>query len=230
MRIRNLLIAGLAVGIAAQAAKKDETDRLNASAEVLKEMATQSDKGVPKELFDKAACAVIVPSLKKGGFILAGKFGRGFATCRTKTGWSAPSGVKVEGGSIGFQAGGSESDVILLVMNQSGMNRLLQSKFTLGGEASVAAGPLGRDSSAQTDATMRAEILSYSRSRGVFGGLAIQGATLRPDEDANVALYGKGVEPKAILSGEAKAPEGSGAFMTQIRRFSGSSGKAVKKS
>src|SRR6185436_11551846 len=141
-------------------------------------------------LLEKAHCVVIVPGLKKGAFIVGAKFGKGFISCRSKdkVGWSAPGAVKVEGGSVGFQIGGSETDVIMLVMNERGADRLLSSKFTVGAEGSVAAGPVGRSATAQTDAYMRAEILSWSRSRGVFAGLALQGATLRQDLDDNEVL------------------------------------------
>jgi len=151
---------------------------------------------------------VVIPGLKKAGFIVGGKYGAGFAMCRrhSGTGWSAPAAVKIEGGSVGFQIGGSEQDVVLLVMNDRGVRKLLQDKFTIGAEATAAAGPLGREASAQTDAQMRAEILSYSRSRGLFAGLAIQGATLRPDPDADRRLYGRDITNSEILTGNTAAP------------------------
>lgn len=182
--------------------------RLADAADVLSDMMSMSDKGIPQDLIEKSQCVVVIPGLKKAGFIVGGKYGAGFAMCRRKggTGWSAPAAVKIEGGSVGFQIGGSEQDVVLLVMNQRGVRKLLEDKFTIGAEATAAAGPLGREASAQTDAQMRAEILSYSRSRGLFAGLAIQGATLRPDLDANHRLYGRSMTNSEILNGNVAAP------------------------
>jgi lipid-binding SYLF domain-containing protein len=167
-----------------------------------------SDKGIPQDLMDKSHCVVVVPGLKKGAFIIGAKYGKGFVMCRKASGagWSAPAAIRIEGGSVGFQIGGSEQDVILLVMNRTGMDKLLKSQFTLGGEGTVAAGPLGRDATAQTDAFMRAEMLSYSRSRGVFAGISLQGATLRQDDDADAELYGKKITNRDILAGEVSAP------------------------
>src|SRR5882672_5917257 len=158
----------------------DTTKRLNAAADVLEEIMAAPDKGIPQDLLDKAACAVVVPNVKKGAFIVGAKYGRGFIVCRKKSGrgWSAPGGVKVEGGSVGFQIGGSETDVIMLVMNERAIDKLLSSKFTIGADASVAAGPVGRTSSAATDAQLHADILTYSRSRGLFAGVSLEGATL----------------------------------------------------
>lgn len=211
------------VSMAAFAAdEKAQTNaRLTEAGDVVKEIAGTSDKGIPKDLFAKAHCAVVVPNEKKGGLIVGAKYGRGFASCRTPHGWSAPSGVRIEGGSVGLQIGGAETDIILLVMNEAGMKRLLASKFTIGGDATAAAGPVGRDSSAQTDATMKAEILSYSRARGVFGGVSLDGSTLRPDNDANTALYGAGVEPAAILGGKVTAPAGAHGLITELTQFGG---------
>jgi len=189
-------------------AKSDAEARLDSAADLLTEMMGASDKGVPQDLIDKARCVILVPGLKKAAFVVGAKYGRGFAVCRGEggTGWSAPAGVRIEGGSFGFQIGGSEQDVLLLVMNDTGMKHLLSNKFTLGAEATAAAGPVGRDVSAQTDAVLRAEMLSYSRSRGLFAGISLQGATLRPDDDANGELYGKDTENKEILMGHIKTP------------------------
>src|ERR1700674_1171161 len=149
------------------------------------------DKAIPQDLLEKSQCIVIVPGVKKGAFIIGGKYGRGFILCRESsgTGWSAPAGGTVTGGSFGFQIGGEETDAIMLVMNKRGAEKLLSDKFTLGADASVAAGPVGRTSSADTDLKMQAEILTYSRSRGVFAGVALDGATLRPDKDSNAEMY-----------------------------------------
>ena len=158
-------------------------DRLDVSVEALGDMMRAADKGIPQDLLDKAHCVVVVPDMKKAGFIFGAKYGRGFAVCRRHggSGWSAPAGMRVEGGSVGFQIGVSDTDVVLLVMNDGGMKHLLTDKFTLGGDATVAAGPIGRAASAQTDAMMNAEMLSYSRSRGLFAGISLEGATLHAD-------------------------------------------------
>src|SRR5579872_1036624 len=150
-------------------------DRLDASADTLTDMMRAADKGIPQDLIDKAHCVVVVPGMKKAGFIFGAEYGRGFAVCRRSggSGWSAPAAMRVEGGSVGFQIGASESDVVMLVMNEGGMKHLLSDKFTIGGEATAAAGPLGRDAAAQTDAMMNAEMLSYSRSRGLFAGISL---------------------------------------------------------
>jgi lipid-binding SYLF domain-containing protein len=200
-----------------------EDKRMEAAATTLKEIMDISDKAIPQDLFAKAACAVIIPGAKKGGFILAGQYGRGFASCRQPSGkgWTAPAAMRMEGGSVGFQAGGQESDIILLVMNQKGMERLTSSKFTLGADASIAAGPVGRSTSAATDITMRAEILSWSRSRGVFGGISLKGSTLRPDRDVDEKIYGKTVEPKEVLQGKVATPKAAQELISLLNKYSG---------
>src|ERR1700691_5731339 len=197
-------------------------DRLDASAEALTDMMRASDKGIPQDLLDKAHCVVVVPGMKKAGFIFGAQYGRGFATCRKHggSGWSAPAAMRVEGGSVGFQIGLSETDIVLLVMNDGGMKHLLSDKFTIGGEATAAAGPLGRDASAQTDAMMSAEMLSYSRSRGLFAGVSLEGATLRPDEETNRELYGHDTTNREILTGEFKTPESARKFKRALNRES----------
>jgi SH3 domain-containing YSC84-like protein 1 len=197
-------------------------DRLDASADTLTDMMKAADKGIPQDLLDRAKCVVVVPGMKKAGFILGAKFGRGFAACRHNggTSWSAPAAVRVEGGSLGFQIGASETDVILLVMNDGGMKRLLQDKFTIGADATGAAGPLGRETSAQTDAKLNAEILSYSRARGLFAGVSLEGATLRPDGDTNKELYGRGITNREILTGDLKAPASADKFEHRLYRES----------
>jgi lipid-binding SYLF domain-containing protein len=157
--------------------------------------------------------------MKSGAFVVGADYGRGFASCRTGHGWSAPAAVKVEGGSFGFQIGGTETEVVMLVMNKKGMDRLLSTKFTLGGEAKVAAGPVGRSGQAKTDAAMTAEILSYSRAKGVFAGVALTGATLREDDSANKDLYGKETTNRTILSGGVEAPASAQPFLSAIRNF-----------
>jgi SH3 domain-containing YSC84-like protein 1 len=215
------VVTGLLVSVSLFA-QSNEEKRLAAAGAVLKEIMDVKDKAIPQELLDKSECAVVVPGLKKGAFILGGKFGRGFFVCRNNggNGWGAPASVRVEGGSVGFQIGGSESDVILLVMNKKGADRLLNNQFKLGGEASVAAGPVGRTSSAQTDVLMTAEILSYSRSRGVFAGLSLEGATLRQDLDANKDLYGKTMTNKEIIEGNPKAPAAAKDLIAELNKYS----------
>ncbi len=224
-----LTLALLAPSILGAVAYK-ETKRLGNARLVLREMSHASDKGVPQDLTRKAQCIVVVPGLKKIAFIGGGKFGRGYASCITPKGtWSSPAAIRIEGGSFGLQIGGSETDVILLVMNESGIRKLEEDKFTIGGEANAAAGPLGRNVSAQTDAMMRAEILTYSRSRGVFAGLSLEGATLRPDKDENEKLYGHAVSNKEILAGGMTAPAETAGLMKQIQLFSGKGAPMVKK-
>jgi len=198
------------------------TDRLDASADTLSDMMKASDKGIPQDLLDKAKCVVVIPGMKKAGFIFGAKYGQGFAACRRSsgTGWSAPAAMRVEGGSVGFQIGASETDVVLLVMNDGGMKHLLADKFTIGGDATAAAGPVGRSASAQTDAALHAEMLSYSRSRGLFAGISLEGATLRPDEDTNRELYGRNTTNREILTGDVKTPASAETFERRLTRES----------
>jgi lipid-binding SYLF domain-containing protein len=212
----------LAVALPAIAAESD-TQRLSAANDVINEIMGAPDKGIPSDLFHKAYCVVVIPNMKKAGFVFSAKYGRGFATCRNSggAGWTAPAGMRIEGGGFGLQAGGEGTDIVLLVMSDKGMKGILASKFTLGGEASVAAGPVGRDTTAQTDATMHADILSWSRSRGVFGGLALTGGTLRADDDANKALYGKKEENTEILTGKVKAPSDATTFLDTVQKYGG---------
>jgi SH3 domain-containing YSC84-like protein 1 len=197
-------------------------DRLDASAATLVDLMRASDKGIPQDLINKARCVVIIPGMKKAGFIFGAEEGRGFAACRKAggSGWSAPAAVRTEGGSFGFQIGASETDVVLLVMNHGGMKHLLSDKFTLGGDASVAAGPIGREATAQTDAMMNAEMLSYSRSRGLFAGISLQGATLRPDRESNKVLYSRDSTNREILAGDFKTPAIARSFERALRRES----------
>ncbi len=197
-------------------------DRLDASADALTDMMRASDNGIPQELIEKAHCVVVLPGMKKAGFIFGAEYGRGFAVCRRHdgVGWSAPAAMRSEGGSFGFQIGASDTDVVLLVMNDHGMRHLLSDKFTLGGDASVAAGPIGRSATARTDAELQAEMLSYSRSHGLFAGISLAGATLRPDEDANRELYGRDTTNRKILTGEFKTPAVAGRFEGALNRDS----------
>ena len=222
MKLKRLSIAGLAATGLLYGNDTAGT-RLKESAEVLTEIMAAPDKGIPQELLEKSQCIVIVPGMKKAAFIVGAKYGRGFISCRlhSGTGWSSPAGVKVEGGSFGFQIGGSETDAIMLVMNKRGVEKLLSSKFTLGGDASVAAGPVGRTSSADTDLKMHAEILTYSRSRGVFAGLSLNGATLRPDKESNTEIYGSGLTNKQIVMGsKRRSPQAASDLTADLNKYS----------
>jgi len=204
-------------------ADEKDVERLRDAATVFSEIMEAPDKGIPQDLLDKAYCIVVVPGLKKGAFIVGAKFGKGFVSCRSRKAgrnWSAPGAVRVEGGSVGFQIGGSETDVILLVMNKRGADRLLSSQFTLGGEGEVAAGPVGRNATAQTDAKFTAELLSWSRTRGIFAGVSLQGATLRQDDDANRDLYGKKLSNRQIVDSSIAAPAAASPLMSQLNRYS----------
>ena len=204
------------------AADNKTAERLNDSADLFSEVMGTPDKAIPQELLDKASCVVLVPGLKKAAFGVGGKYGRGFAVCRAANGegWGPPAAIRIEGGGVGFQIGVSSSDVILLVMNERGMKRLTTSKFTLGGEATAAAGPVGRNASAQTDALLTAEILSWSRSKGLFAGISLDGATLRNDIDENENMYGQRWDNKQILGSGAKPPESASKLMTVLNKYS----------
>ena len=200
------------------------TERLHHSAEVFKEIMDTSDRAIPQDLLEKAECIVIVPGMKKGAFIVGANYGRGFVSCRrSKAGWSAPAAIRMEGGSFGFQIGGSETDIVMLVLNKRGADKLMASKFTLGGDASVAAGPVGRTSTAETDALMHAEMLSWSRARGVFAGISLKGATLRGDGDANKALYGKELDTRRIVD-STPVPKAAAPLNSVLNKYSSRKG------
>src|SRR5690242_13614705 len=216
------LWAAFALGATLLSAASDAPKRLQSAAGALKEVMGIPDKSIPQDLLNKAQCIIIVPDLKKGAFIIGGKYGKGFVSCRKKdgVGWTAPGSIRVEGGSIGLQIGGSETDVFMLVMNQKGRDRLLASKFTLGGDASAAAGPVGRSTQAETDATMNAEILTWSRSRGLFAGISLSGATLREDSDWNQELYGRPMTNREAITGNTAAPKSAGGLLTELNKYS----------
>ena len=197
-------------------------ERLRDATDVFNEVMSTPDKGIPQDLLAKAQCAVIIPGEKKGAFIVGGEYGRGFAVCRraSGTGWGAPAAVRMEGASVGFQIGGSSTDLVLLVMNQDGMKKLLSDKFTLGADASVAAGPVGRTASAETDAELHAEILAWSRSRGLFGGVSVAGSTLRPDMDENEHLYGRRLTNREIVMGHVAIPAAAEPLDHTLDRYS----------
>jgi lipid-binding SYLF domain-containing protein len=220
-RMKLLLIT--AVALTPLLAKDNEpTKRLNDAAVVFTEIMAAPDKGIPQDLIEHAHCIVIVPDLKTAGFILGAKYGKGYLSCRSKVGpgWSAPATVRIEGGSVGFQIGASSTDLIMLVMNERGADKLLSSKFTLGAEGSVAAGPVGRTATAQTDAQMHADILSWSRTQGLFAGVALEGATLRQDLDDNDNIYGQRLENRAIVSSRRRMPSAAAKLVSVLNRYS----------
>jgi lipid-binding SYLF domain-containing protein len=217
-----VIVAGLAFTTSLLAVDKAPAKRLGEAAAVFSEIMAAPDKGIPQDLLDKAHCIVIVPSLKTAAFVVGGKYGKGYLSCRRHggEGWSPPATVRIEGGSIGFQIGGSTTDLIMLVMSERGADKLLSSKFTLGAEGSVAAGPVGRTTTAQTDAQMHAEILSWSRSQGLFVGLALEGATLRQDLDDNATLYGSKLENRDIVTHGRRAPKSAAALIGLLNKYS----------
>ena len=218
--MRPYVIALLATtSLFAAKVKNPTTIRLREAGTVFSEIMAAPDKGIPHDLLEKAHCVVVVPGLKKAAFVVGAQYGKGFVTCRRGGGWSAPAAVRIEGGSFGFQIGGTEIDVVMLVMNDRGADRLLSSQFTLGGQSEVAAGPVGRSATAQTDALMTAELLSWSRSRGIFAGVSLLGATLRQDLDDNRVLYGKKLENREIVRGNVAAPKSATRLLKQLNQY-----------
>jgi lipid-binding SYLF domain-containing protein len=217
-----MILAATLVLAPLMAKNNDSVKRLNEAAAVFSEIMAAPDKGIPQDMLANAHCIVIVPGLKTGAFLVGGKYGKGYVSCRSKagSGWSAPGTVRIEGGSVGFQIGGSTTDLIMLVMNERGADKLLSSKFTLGAEGSVAAGPVGRTATAQTDAQMHAEILSWSRSQGLFAGLALEGATLRQDLDDNAQLYGKRLENRTIVTTPVRTPNAAAKLISLLDKYS----------
>lgn len=199
-----LLLAAAQIAVASDRA--DDVARTEKAAQVLKEVMDAPDKGIPHDLLETAKCIAIVPGDKKFAFIFGGSYGRGVATCRTGHGWSAPMFVAIDGGSVGYQIGGSSTDIILLFMNDHALHSLLSDKFKLGADASVAAGPVGRDAAAGTDLKLNAEILSYSRTKGIFAGVSLDGALVQVDKSGDQALYGDNVDTHGILDGEVRIP------------------------
>jgi lipid-binding SYLF domain-containing protein len=224
MRKSALFIIFSLIASSALFAASEVNDRVVHAAIVLKEVTQISEKSIPQDLLDKSACVAVIPSLKRGGFIFGGSYGKGVISCRTKNGdgpWSAPTMFSLQGGSFGLQIGVQAVDLVLVIMNLSGIDSLLNSKFTLGGDASVAAGPVGRTAAAQTDAFMSAQILAYSRSRGLFGGLVLKGEAIRPDKDANYVLYGKQIEPRNVLLNQATdVTKDAKIFIDELMRIS----------
>ena len=200
----------------AGSAREDTVDRLQKSVDVIQAIMSTPDKGIPEEVLSNAKCILVVPDLIKGGFIFGGKHGRGVASCRTADGWSAPAFISVGGGSWGLQIGVEGVDLVMLVMNDQGFQHLLSSKFQLTGEGSVAAGPVGRHASAGTDWKMNTQVLTYSRSRGVFAGITLEGAVVQQDDDSTKAIYGKRMKFRNILSGKVSTPQSAEAFMKAV--------------
>ena len=211
-----LSVVVLLANMAWATAKEDSVERLQKSADVLKEIMGAPDKGIPEEVLNDAKCIVVVPHLIKAGFIVGGKHGRGVASCRTATAWSAPAFISVGGGSGGLQIGAEGVDLVMLVMNDKGLQHLLSSKFQLSGEGSAAAGPVGRHASAGTDWKMNAELLTYSRSKGAFAGLTLEGAVVEQDADSTTAIYGRDVPFRKVLTGGVTPPSAAAPFMAAV--------------
>src|SRR5580704_17079642 len=232
--MKRLVLLWVVVGVAAVvfAADEKETgkeskaqDRVQAAADVLNEIQTAPDKGIPAEVLGSAECVAVVPSMLKAGFVVGAHYGRGVASCRTPKGWSAPAFFTVKGGSFGLQIGGQAVDLVMLVMNQNGMRNLLSSNFKLGANASVAAGPVGRHAAADTDWKMRAQVLSYSRARGLFAGLELSGAVIDQDKDSTREFYGRMVPFKTSLTGEIEAPAGAYPFLNTLSKWAKTAAK-----
>jgi lipid-binding SYLF domain-containing protein len=198
-------------------------ERTEGASKVLNEIMATPDKGIPEEILGSAKCVAVVPSLLKGGLLFGGAYGRGVATCRTANGWSAPAPFGIKGGSVGFQIGGQAVDLVMVIMNDEGMQNLLSSKFKLGADASAAAGPVGRHAEGATDWKMRAQVLTYSRARGLFAGISLNGAVISQDKDATRELYGRLVPFKTILTGAVATPQGGESFVASVRKATNSS-------
>jgi lipid-binding SYLF domain-containing protein len=194
-------------------------DRVQAAADVLNEIQGTPDQGIPAEVLGSAECVAVVPSMLKGGFVVGARYGRGLASCRTPKGWSAPAFFTITGGSFGLQIGGQAVDLVMLIMNKDGMHKLLSSQFKLGADASVAAGPVGRHAAADTDWKMRAQVLSYSRARGLFAGLELNGAVIKQDKDSTREFYGHMVTSNAALEGEIEAPSSAYPFLQTLAKW-----------
>ena len=220
MKIASILVAGAVLltsaSLWAASGREDSVERLQASADVLHEIFGAPDKGIPGSIMDDAKCIIVVPNLVKGGFVFGAKHGRGVATCRTATGWSAPAFISVGGGSWGLQIGVQEVDLVMLVMNDRGVQHLLSSKFELSGNGAVAAGPVGRHAEAGTDWKMNAEILSYSRTKGLFAGLTLEGAVIQQDNDSTRAIYEHQPTFRSVLSGSVAIPEPAEGFLKEV--------------
>src|SRR6202041_663400 len=205
------------------------SERVQAAAEVLNDIQGAPDSGIPQEVLGSAECVAVVPSMLKGGFIVAANYGRGLASCRTPKGWSAPAFCTVAGGGVGFQIGGQAVDLVMLIMNDNGMKNLLSSKFELGADASVAAGPVGRHAEGSTDWKMRAQVLTYSRARGVFAGISLNGAVVKQDKDSTREFYNRMVSFKALLNGDVEPPPAANPFLTTLAKWAQEAAKCMWK-
>ena len=214
-----LVLGSIALAGDDQGKDSKVTDRVQAAADVINEIQGTPDNGIPSNILSRSQCVAVVPSMLKGGFMFGGKYGRGLASCRTPKGWSAPAFFTIEGGSFGLQIGGQAVDLVMLIMNDNGMQRLLQSQFTLGADASVAAGPVGRHAEGDTDWKMRAEVLTYSRARGVFAGLTLNGAVIKQDRDSTREFFGHMVTFKAALTGEVEPPPAAHPFLSTLAQW-----------
>jgi SH3 domain-containing YSC84-like protein 1 len=227
--MKKLLLLTLVVSLCSFCfAGDDDTkaaDRVQAAADVLNDIQGAPDKGIPEEVLASAECVAVVPSMLKAGFIVGAKYGRGLASCRTAKGWSAPAFFMLSGGSFGFQIGGQAVDLVMLIMNQNGMRHLLSSKFALGADASVAAGPVGRHAEGNTDWKMRAEVLTYSRARGLFAGISLNGAVIKQDKSTTRDFYGHMVPFRTSLTGGIDAPVGANAFLTSLAQWAQAAAK-----
>src|SRR5271168_2526060 len=224
--MKKFLLLALIVAVCSLPLSADEPareskagDRAQAAADVLNEIQAAPDKGIPQEVLGSAECVAVVPSMLKGGFIVGAQHGRGLASCRTPKGWSAPAFFVVTGGSVGFQIGGQAADLVLLIMNKDGMKHLLSSEFALGADASVAAGPVGRHAEGDTDWKLRAEVLTYSRARGLFAGVSLNGAVIKQDKDSTREFYGRMVPFRTSLIGEIPPPAGASPFLTTLAKW-----------
>ena len=218
---KQMMVLSAVLGVAtlgwADSPREASTDRLEKAAGVLHEVMSAPDKGIPDEVMDHAKCVAVVPHMVKGGLVFGAENGRGVATCRTASGWSAPAFFAITGGSWGLQIGVEGIDLVMIIQSDKGMQHLLSSKFQIGADASAAAGPVGRHASADTDWKMNAEILTYSRAKGVFAGLTLNGASVRTDEDSTKAIYGADVTSREILAGKVPAPPSAHAFLSAVR-------------
>ena len=232
MKIKSIVLAGalalVSGNLFAASGRQDSIDRLRMSSEALHAMINAPDKGIPEEVIAGAKCIVIVPHLVKGGFIIHAEHGRGIATCRTSTGWSAPAFVSIGGGSWGLQIGVEGVDLVMLVMNDGGLQYILSSKFRIGGDASASAGPVGRHPSAGTDWKLNTEILTYSRSKGAFAGITLNGAVVEQDDDSTLAIYGRRTSFDSILADQVRAPKSTQNFMSAIASVSHASDVAER--
>ena len=226
--MKKLLLIWVVAGVVSMSLAADEKtsskeskaqDRVQAAGDVLNEIQSAPDQGIPEEVLGSAECVAVVPSMLKAGFVVGAQYGRGVSSCRTPKGWSAPAFFMVTGGSFGLQIGGQAVDLVMLIMNENGMRNLLSSNFKLGANASVAAGPVGRHAAADTDWKMRAQVLSYSRTRGIFAGLELNGAVIKDDKNSTREFYGHMVTPRTALKGDVEAPKEAYPFLSSLAKW-----------